>query len=113
MISRIDRALISKAVADTLESCHVRRLDRGGSMLLVLWFLGLVAGSFGSFLYSSWETRSLWSKRPTRVIGILRIGRLYLLDIERMVRKAIPGYDLKKSLLFRRSTTKWLFSLRF
>ena len=94
------------------ESCHVRRLDRIDRMLLVLflavWWLAHLAASCIHH-----GKRSRYDRNDRRDKGILRIGRLYLLDIERMVRKATPGYDLKKSLLFRRSTTKWLFSLRF
>src|SRR5436853_5121193 len=94
------------------ESCHVRRLDRIDRMLLVLflavWWLAHLAASC---IHQG--KRDRYDRHDRRDKGILRIGRLYLLDIERKVRNAIPGYDLKKSLLFRRSSREWLFSLRF
>jgi Transposase DDE domain len=94
------------------ESCHVRRLDRVDRMLLVLflavWWLAHLAASCIHHGH-----RDRYDRHDRRDKGILRIGRLYLLDIERRVRKATPGYDLKKSLLFRRSPRRWLFSLRF
>jgi hypothetical protein len=38
------------------EESHVRREDSSGSHALRALFDGLVAGSFSSFLYASWET---------------------------------------------------------
>ena len=94
------------------ESCHVRRLDRVDRMLLVLflavWWLAHLAASCIHHGH-----RDRYDRNDRRDKGILRIGRLYLLDIERKNRKANSGYDLKKSLLFRRSPTGWLFALRF
>ncbi len=91
------------------ESCHVRRLDRVNRMLLVLflavwWLVHLTASCMHH------GRRARYDRHDRRDKGILRIGRLYLLDIER---KASHICDLKKCLLFRGYPTKWLFSLRF
>jgi Transposase DDE domain len=91
------------------ESCHVRRLDRVDRMLLVLflavWWLAHLAASCMHH-----GRRDRYDRHDRRDKGILRIGRLYLLDIER---KASRVCDLKNCLLFRGHTPKWLFSLRF
>ena len=91
------------------ESCHVRRLDRISRMLLVLflavWWLAHLAASC---LHDG--RRDRYDRHDRRDKGILRIGRLYLLDLSRKLSRAS---DLKQCLLFRGSSTKWLFSLRF
>src|SRR5947207_10030438 len=91
------------------EESHVRRLDRVDRMLLVLflviWWLAHLAASC---IHDGQRDR--YDRHDRRDKSILRIGRLYLLDLER---KASHAYDLKRSLLFRRSSTGWLFSLRF
>jgi hypothetical protein len=91
------------------EESHVRRLDRVDRMLLVLflvvWWLAHLAASC---IHDG--RRDRYDRHDRRDKSILRIGRLYLLDLER---KASHTYDLKRSLLFRRSSTGWLFSLRF
>ena len=91
------------------ESCHVRRLDRVDRLLFVLflavWWLAHLAASC---IHDG--RRDRYDRHDRRDKSILRIGRLYLLDLER---KASHTYDLKRSLLFRQSSTGWLFSLRF
>jgi hypothetical protein len=91
------------------ESSHVRRLDRVNRMLLVLflavWWLAHLAASC---IHDG--RRDRYDRHDRRDKGILRIGRLYLLDLSRKLSRAS---DLKQCLLFRGSSTKWLFSLRF
>ena len=91
------------------ESCHVRRLDRVNRMLLVLflavWWLAHLAASCISH-----GQRDRYDRHDRRDKSILRIGRLYLLDIDR---KAHRTYNLEECLLFRVSSGKWRFSLRF
>jgi hypothetical protein len=91
------------------ESCHVRRLDRVDRMLLVLflavWWLAHLAASCIHH-----GRRDRYDRQNRRDKGLLRIGRLYLLDIERKTSRIC---DLKQCLLFRGSPAKWLFSLRF
>ena len=91
------------------ESCHVRRLDRVSRMLLVLflavWWLAHLAASCIHH-----GRRDRYDRHDRRDKGILRIGRLYLLDI---AEKTSRICDLQRCLLFRGSSIKWLFSLRF
>jgi hypothetical protein len=91
------------------EESHVRRLDRVNRMLLVLflvvWWLAHLAASC---IHDG--RRDRYDRHDRRDKSILRIGRLYLLDLER---KAFHISDLRRSLLFRRSHGRWLFSLRF
>lgn len=91
------------------ESCHVRRLDRVNRMLLVLflavWWLAHLAASC---IHDG--RRDRYDRHDRRDKGILRIGRLSLLDI---AQKTSRLCDLKKCLLFRGYPTKWRFSLRF
>jgi hypothetical protein len=91
------------------EESHVRRLDRVDRMLFVLfllvWWLAHLAASC---LHHG--KRGRYDRHDRRDKSILRIGRLYLLDIER---KASRLCHLKNCLLFRGEPTKWLFSLRF
>jgi hypothetical protein len=91
------------------EASHVRRLDRVDRMLFVLfllvWWLAHLAASC---IHNG--RRDRYDRHDRRDKGILRIGRLYLLDIER---KASRACDLTHCLLFKRSSLRWLFSLRF
>ncbi len=91
------------------EESHVRRLDRVDRMLLVLflvvWWLAHLAASC---IHDG--RRDRYDRHDRRDKSILRIGRLYLLDLER---KASHISDLRRSLLFRQSSSGWLFSLRF
>ena len=91
------------------EESHVRRLDRVDRMLLVLflvvWWLAHLAASC---IHDG--RRDRYDRHDRRDKSILRIGRLYLLDLEQ---KTSHVHDLKRSLLFRRSSAGWLFSLRF
>jgi hypothetical protein len=91
------------------EESHVRRLDRVDRMLLVL-FLGVwwLAHLAASCIHDG--RRDRYDRHDRRDKSILRIGRLYLLDLER---KASHPSDLRRSLLFRRSSAGWLFSLQF
>jgi hypothetical protein len=91
------------------EASHVRRLDRVDRMLLVLfllvWWLAHLAASCIHH-----GRRDRYDRHDRRDKGILRIGRLYLLDIERHTPFAAC---LAECLLFRRRGEHWLFSLRF
>jgi hypothetical protein len=91
------------------ESSHVRRLDRVDRMLLVLflamWWLAHLAASCMHH-----GQRDRYDRHDRRDKSILRIGRLYLLDL---ARKSSRLCDIKRCLLFRGSPTKWRFSLRF
>jgi len=91
------------------EESHVRRLDRVDRMLLVLflmvwWLTHLAAGCIHH------GKRDRYDRHDRRDKGIFRIGRLYLLDIER--RNPFSG-NLEQCLLFLRRKNTWLFSLRF
>ena len=91
------------------EESHVRRLDRVDRLLLVLfllvWWLAHLAASC---IHHGRRDRS--DRHDRRDKGILRLGRLYLLDIERHTPLAAC---LAECLLFRRRGDQWLFSLRF
>jgi hypothetical protein len=91
------------------EESHVRRLDRVDRMLLVLflmvWWLAHLAASCIHH-----GRRDRYDRHDRRDKGILRIGRLYLLDIER---HTLFAACLAECLLFRRRGAQWLFSLRF
>ena len=91
------------------ENSHVRRLDRVDRMLLVLflllWWLAHLAASCIHH-----GRRDRYDRHDRRDKNIFRIGRLYLLDIER---RASGASNLEKCLLFKRSATGWLFALRF
>jgi hypothetical protein len=91
------------------EESHVRRLDRVDRLLLVLflllWWLAHLAGSCIHH-----GKRGRYDRHDRRDKNIFRIGRLYLLDIERRNRK---GGNLEQCLLFRGKPGQWLFSLRF
>lgn len=91
------------------ESSHVRRLERVDRMLLVLflalWWLAHLAGSC---IHDG--RRDRYDRHDRRDKSIFRIGRLYLLDIER---RASRTCDLVNCLLFRGNPKKWKFSLQF
>lgn len=88
------------------EASHVRRLDRLLLVLfLALWWLAHLAASC---IHNG--RRDRYDRHDRRDKGIFRIGRLYLLDLERRVSHA---GDLKNCFLFKRSATGWRFSLRF
>lgn len=91
------------------EESHVRRLDRVERMLfvlfLLLWWLAHLAGSCIRH-----GRRDRYDRHDRRDKNIFRLGRLYLLDIERKTRNMI---NLKQCLLFRGKPDQWLFSLRF
>jgi hypothetical protein len=91
------------------EASHVRRLDRVDRMLFVLfllvWWLAHLAASCIRH-----GRRDRYDRHDRRDKGILRIGKLYLLDIER---RASRTCDRVNCLLFQRSPTGWLFSLYF
>lgn len=91
------------------ENSHIRRLDRVDRLLLVfflmLWWLAHLAASC---LHHG--KRDRYDRRDRRDKGIFRIGRLYLLDLERKMSFTI---NFKNCLLFRFASGKWNFSLRF
>ena len=94
------------------EESHVRRLDRVDHMLLVLflllWWLAHLAASCIHH-----GRRDRYDRHDRRDKNIFRIGRLYLLDIERRARRSGNNGTLKNCLLFRGKPGQWLFSLRF
>ena len=94
------------------EESHVRRLDRVDRMLLVLflllWWLAHLASSC---IHNG--RRDRYDRHDRRDKNIFRIGRLYLLDIERKHRRRGKGGQLEQCLLFRGKPGQWLFSLRF
>jgi hypothetical protein len=90
------------------ESSHVRHLDRLERLLLVLflafwWLMHLAASCVHS------GRRSRYDRHDRRDKGMLRLGRLYLRDIER------GGYDgaLRQCLPLRCLHQQWRFALRF
>jgi hypothetical protein len=91
------------------EASHVRRLDRVDRLLLVLflmiWWLAHLAASCQHH-----GKRDRYDRHDRRDKGIFRIGRLYLLDLERNM-SFITNF--KNCLLFRYAHGKWKFSLRF
>jgi hypothetical protein len=92
-----------------LEASHVRALDRINRLLLVLflllWWLAHLAATCIHH-----GKRPRYDRADRRDKGIFRLGRLYLLDIER--RDAYGG-NLRQCLLFRKQADGWRFSLRF
>lgn len=91
------------------ENSHVRRLDRVDRLLLVLflmvWWLAHLAASCQHH-----GKRDRYDRQDRRDKGIFRIGRLYLLDLERSMSFTA---NFKNCLLFRYAHEKWNFSLRF
>jgi hypothetical protein len=91
------------------EASHVRRLDRVDRLLLVLfllvWWLAHLAASCIHH-----GRRDRYDRHDRRDKGILRLGRLYLLDIERHTSFTAC---LAECLVFRRRGDQWLFALRF
>jgi hypothetical protein len=91
------------------EESHVRRLDRLDRMLLVLflllWWLAHLAASCMHH-----GQRDRYDRHDRREKGIFRIGRLYLLDVERRTSRPC---DLVHCLLFRKTPSGWSFALRF
>jgi hypothetical protein len=91
------------------EASHVRSLDRVDRLLLVLfllvWWLVHLAASCQHH-----GKRDRYDRHDRRDKGILRLGRLYLLDLERHM-SFITNF--KNCLLFRYAYGKWHFSLYF
>lgn len=90
------------------ESSHVRQLDHLERMLLVLflafwWLMHLGA----SCVHNGHRDR--YDRHDRRDKGLLRLGRLYLADIER------GGFEgaLRQCLPLRRHHQQWRFALRF
>lgn len=90
------------------ESSHVRQRDHLERLLLVLflafwWLMHLAASCVHS------GQRERYDRHDRRDKGHLRLGRLYLRDIER------ASYDgaLRQCLLLRRHHGQWRFSMRF
>src|SRR6266487_4314865 len=74
-------------------------------LFLMVWWLAHLAASCMHH-----GKRDRYDRQDRRDKGIFRIGRLYLLDLER---KTSYPENLKNCLLFRKSSRKWCFSLRF
>jgi len=90
------------------ESTHVRQRARLDRMLLILflafwWLMHLAASCVHS------GRRARYDRHDRRDKGLLRLGRLYLRDIER------GGHEgaLRQCLLLRRHHQQWSFTLRF
>lgn len=90
------------------ESSHVRHLDHLERLLLVLflafwWLVHLAA----SCVHNGHRDR--YDRHDRRDKGLLRLGRLYLADIER------GGFEgaLRQCLPLRRHHQQWRFALRF
>jgi hypothetical protein len=94
------------------EKSHVRRLDRVDRMLLVLflmlWWLAHLAASC---IHNG--RRDHYDRHDRRDKNIFRLGRLYLLDIERRARKTGNQGGIKICQMFQGKPGKWSFSLRF
>jgi hypothetical protein len=74
-------------------------------LFLLLWWLAHLAATCIHH-----GKRPRYDRADRRDKGIFRLGRLYLLDIER--RDAYGG-NLRQCLLFRKQADGWRFSLRF
>lgn len=94
------------------EGSHVRRIDRVDRMLLVLflllWWLAHLAASCIRH-----GKRDRYDRHDRRDKNIFRIGRLYLLDIERRARKNGTIGNMKQCLLFLERSGQLCFSLNF
>ena|SRR6516225_9841695 len=95
------------------EESHVRRLDRVDKMLLVLFFLlWWLARLAGACIRQGKRDRS--DRHDRRTKNIFRLGRLYLLDIERRNDKHSGGIaNMARCLIFRGEPGNWEFSLSF
>jgi Transposase DDE domain len=94
------------------EESHVRRLDRVDRMLLVLflmlwWLIHLAASCIHH------GKRDRYDRHDRRDKNVFRIGRLYLLDIERRARRVGNTRGLKICQIFQGKPGQWRFSLRF
>lgn len=91
------------------EESHVRRLDRVDRMLLVLfvmlWWLTRLAACC---MHNGQRAR--YDRHDRRDKGILRIGRLYWLDL---LHHEVRPCNRQKYLLFQGGVSKWVFTLRF
>lgn len=74
-------------------------------LFLLIWWLAHLAASC---IHHGKRDRS--DRHDQREKGIFRIGRLYLLDLERNMSFTA---NFKNCLLFRYASEKWKFSLRF
>jgi hypothetical protein len=94
------------------EESHVRRLDRVDRMLLVLflllWWLAHLAASCIRH-----GKRDRYDRHDRRDKNIFRIGRLYLLDIERRARRNGKIGNIKQCLLFLERSGQLCFYLNF
>jgi hypothetical protein len=94
------------------EGSHVRRLDRVDRMLLVLflllWWLAHLAASCIRH-----GKRDRYDRHDRRDKNIFRIGRLYLLDIERRAIRNGKIGNMKQCLLFLERSGQLCFSLNF
>lgn len=94
------------------EACQVRQLDRLNRLLFVLflslwWLIHLGAACIRH------GKRDRYDRKARRDKNIFRLGRLYLLDIERRCRRNRHSGNLKRCLLFQGGPGKWTFALHF
>ncbi len=94
------------------EESHVRRLDRVDRLLLVLFLLLWWLAHLAACCIHHGK-RDRYDRHDRRDKNIFRLGRLYLLDIERKCRRSNNHVYLKQCLLFRGKPGQWIFSLRF
>jgi hypothetical protein len=94
------------------EESHVRRLDRVDRLLLVLFLLLWWLAHLAACCIHHGK-RDRYDRHDRRDKNIFRLGRLYLLDIERRCRKANNMGNLRKCLIFQGKPGQWTFSLRF
>jgi hypothetical protein len=91
------------------EGSHVRALERVNRLLLVpfllLWWLAHLAAACIQH-----GKRDRYDRADRRDKGIFRIGRLYLLDIER---RDARGGNIQQCLLFHKKTTGMVFFSSF
>ncbi len=91
------------------EASQVRALERVNRLLLVffllLWWLAHLAATCIHH-----GKRARYDRADRRDEGIFRMGRLYLLDIER---RDAHGRSIQQCLVFRKNAQGWCFSLRF
>ncbi len=90
------------------EQSHVRDLEHLNRLLLVLflafwWLMRLAASCIHN------GRRERYDRHDRRDKGLLRLGRLYLLDMARSTRSKF----LWNCLLFHRTSKGWAFSMRF
>ena len=94
------------------EESHVRRVDRVDRMLLVLFLMLWWLFHLGASCIHNGR-RDRYDRHDRREKNVFRLGRLYLLDIERRARRSGNTGGLKICRIFQGKPGQWTFSLRF